>query len=64
MAELFFENVKTKKRYKVVTVDKVKSEITLRGEYGEFTEKYDKDRFTRLGYVLVQGKQEDQEQAA
>lgn len=53
--ELYFENVKTKKRYKVVKLDKEAGEITLRGEYAEFTEPYSKERFQKLGYKLVQG---------
>lgn len=58
MAEIFFKNVKTGKKYRVVKLDKAENEITLQGEYGEFTEKYNKARFERLGYVLVRGEQE------
>lgn len=62
MPDIFFENVKTKKRYKVIKLDKAKGEITLQSQYGEFTEKYDKARFERLGYALV--KEEAEAQAA
>lgn len=51
MAELYFKNTKTGRRYKVIRIDKEKGEITLKGEYSEFTEPYDKERFKRLGYV-------------
>lgn len=52
MTELYFKNTKTGRRYKVIRIDKEKGEITLKGEYSEFTEPYDKERFKRLGYVL------------
>lgn len=52
MAELYFRNTKTQRRYKVIRIDKEKGEITLKGEYSEFVEPYDKERFKRLGYVL------------
>lgn len=61
MAELFFRNVKTGRKYKVLRIDKEKGEITLKGEYSEFTEPYDKDRFKRLGYELVKEQQETED---
>jgi hypothetical protein len=54
MSTLYFENTKNGKRYKVIKVDKEKGEITLQGQFNEFIEKYDKERFTRLGYKLIQ----------
>lgn len=50
---LYFENVRTKKRYRVVALDKAKKEVTLKGELSEFTEPYDRERFEKLGYRLV-----------
>lgn len=55
MADVFFKNTKTGKRYKVVGLDPEKGEITLQGEYATFTEKYDKAVFKRMGYVVEQG---------
>lgn len=55
MAELYFRNVHTNKRFKVVRMDKDKNEIVLKGEYSEFVEPYDKERFKSNGYVLEQG---------
>lgn len=55
MAELYFRNVHTNKRFKVVRMDKDKNEIVLKGEYSEFIEPYDKERFKANGYVLEQG---------
>lgn len=52
MAELYFRNIHTGKRYKVIRLDRRSGEIVLKGEYAEFTEPYDKERFKRLGYVL------------
>lgn len=53
MSELFFKNKKTGKRYKIIKLDKEKGEVTLKGEYAEFVEPYDKEKFVRLGYELV-----------
>lgn len=55
MTELYFENVRTKKRFKVVAMDKANGTIKLRGELAEFEEPYDKERFEKLGYRLVKG---------
>lgn len=61
MSELWFENTKTKKRYKVVGMDKTKGEITLQGQYAIFTEPYDKERFEKLGYRLVKAEPDAKE---
>jgi hypothetical protein len=53
MSELYFENTKTGKRYKVLGLDKLKHEVTLQGPHAKFTEPYDKERFEKLGYRLV-----------
>lgn len=63
MIELYFRNTKTERRYKVIRIDKEKGEITLKGEYSEFTEPYDKERFQRLGYVLEKVESEETEDA-
>ena len=52
---VYFENAKTKARYKVLNLDQEKKVITLEGPYGQFTEDYDKARFEKLGYKLVKG---------
>ena len=59
--QLFFENTKTKKRYRVVRMAEDGSSVTLKGEFGEFTEPYSKERFKSLGYKLVreEGEKED-----
>ena len=55
MAEIAFINRKTGKRYTVVKFDREAGRVTLKGEHGvEFTEKYDKELFQRLGYELDQ----------
>lgn len=61
MSTLYFRNVKTNKRYEVVKMDKEKGIIVLRGEYAEFTEPYDKERFKANGYVLEQGEKDAQQ---
>ena len=55
MATMYFENIKTGKRYEVVALDKEKGEIRLKDEYAEFVEPYSKERFQKLGYALVKG---------
>ncbi len=53
--QVFFENAKTKARYKVLKIDEATKVITLEGPYGPFSEDYDKERFKKLGYRLVKG---------
>lgn len=53
MSKIFFENTKTGKRYELVGMAADRSTITLRGEYSQFIEPYDKERFKALGYRLV-----------
>jgi len=52
MVKLYFRNEQTGKRYKIVSMDKEAGEVVLQGEHAEFTEKYDKEKFKKLGYVL------------
>lgn len=53
MQKIFFENTKTGKRYELIGVSPDRSTVTLRGEYSQFIEPYDKERFKALGYRLV-----------
>jgi hypothetical protein len=53
--KVYFRNTKTGRRFEVVGVSPDKTEITLKGEYGKFTEPYDKERFKKIGYVLEKG---------
>ena len=50
--DIYFRNIKTNKRYKVVGRDAAAGTITLEGQFGQFTEKYDKEVFAKNGYVL------------
>ena len=61
MTELYFVNKNTGKRFKVVRLSKETGEIVLKGEYAEFTEQYDKDRFLKMGYTLEKVDAEQQE---
>jgi len=49
---VYFVHQKTGARFKVVGRDVDAGTITLEGEYGTFTEKYDKQLFIKNGYVL------------
>ena len=55
MAEVFFENAKTRKRYAVVKFDREQGKVRLRGESGlEFDEKFNRAAFEQMGYTLKQ----------
>lgn len=55
MAELYFVNEKTGKKYQVIKFDRDAGTVHLKGEHGEFVEKFDKERFQMMGYTLSQG---------
>jgi hypothetical protein len=50
--EIYFTNVKTGTKFKVVGRDTKKGTVTLECEYGRFEEPYDKDWLVRNGYVV------------
>lgn len=52
MTKVYFKNTNTGKRYEVLKLDKASGQIILKGEHVEFTERYDKQRFMEMGYVL------------
>lgn len=52
MTDLYFRNEATGNKYKVVKFDREAGTVTLRGKFGEFTEKFDKEKFQRMGYTL------------
>lgn len=56
MPRLFFVNEHTGNRYDVVKFDREAGEVTLKGPLTgrEFTQKFDKEAFQRMGYVLQQ----------
>lgn len=55
MAELYFINEHTQKRYKVIEFNKDAGTVTLVGSHNKpFTEKFSKERFQAMGYALKQ----------
>lgn len=50
--ELYLYNPKTKARFKVVKYDKATNKVTLRGQYAEFVEVFDRAKFIKRGYTL------------
>jgi hypothetical protein len=52
MVELYLKNEKTGKRFKIVKLDKQTNKVTLRGQYADFVEVFDTERFKKLGYTL------------
>lgn len=56
MPELFFENVHTKTRFKILEFDNEAQTVKLIGKHQkEFVEPYTKERFVKMGYTLVEG---------
>lgn len=52
MPDLYFENLSTGKRFKVVDIDREAGVITMTGQHEvPFTTDYSKELFERLGYV-------------
>lgn len=49
---LYFRHTMTGRKFRVVSIDKTKNEVTLRGEHAEFTHPYDKAQIKQMGYVL------------
>jgi hypothetical protein len=52
MPTLYFKNLKTGKRYQILSLDNEKQMVTLKGETATFVEPYDRERFKSMGYVL------------
>ena len=50
--KLYFENIATGTRFEVLSQN-ADNTITMKSEYGTFTEAYSKARFRELGYKLV-----------
>jgi hypothetical protein len=50
--EVYFVHKTSGTRFKVIARDTAAGTITLEGEYGTFTEKYDKELFAKNGYAL------------
>ena len=64
MAEkIFYVNEHTGKEFEVIARDKEANTITLKGEYGEFTETFDKERFVAMGYSRVKKEVPDEVEA-
>jgi hypothetical protein len=54
VANFYFVNEKTGKKYQVLAFDRDAGTVRLKGELAEFTERFDKERFKQWGYVLKQ----------
>lgn len=50
----YLKNTKTGREFKIISVDNEKGTITLKGEYSQFTEPFDKKRFKENGYTLIE----------
>lgn len=48
----FFVNEKSGRAFEVISVDKERGKVTLKGEYSTFEEDYSKERMQELGYTL------------
>lgn len=50
--QFVLRNIETGRTYKIISWDRETNEITLQGEFSQFTEKFDKEAFKRWGYRL------------
>lgn len=50
----FFKNKRTKKLFRVLSIDKEAGTVTLKGAFHEFVEPLTQERMKALGYELVQ----------
>ena len=48
----FFENIETGAQFEVLSMN-TDGTVTMKAEYGQFTEPYNKEHFKALGYRLV-----------
>ena len=53
MVRVFLKNMGSGKEFEVIGRDKEAGTITLKGDYAQFTEKFDKDRLKEAGYEMV-----------
>lgn len=53
MEVLYLVNTADKREYKVIAYDQEEGMITLEGKHGQFTEKFDKELFKRMGYAMT-----------
>jgi hypothetical protein len=53
VTKMYLRNTHTGTEFEVVGFDRATGEITLKGEFAPFTEKFDKERFKALGYEQV-----------
>jgi hypothetical protein len=51
--KIFFKNQKTGKEFQVISINKDKTKITIKGEYATITEDYDPEKIKKLGYVMI-----------
>lgn len=57
--KLYFKNKATGKLFEVVNYDQGTNEMTLKGDFGEFVEVYDKQKFMDLGYERIKKEVEE-----
>lgn len=49
----YFLNERTGRRYDVVTFDKERGKIKLKGQIGEFEEDFNREKLEKMGYKLL-----------
>lgn len=57
----YLRNTHTGTEFEVVGFDRASGEITLKGEFAPFTEKFDKEQFKALGYEQIKKEVPDEE---
>lgn len=56
--KLLFRNIATGKKYEVIKLDKKTGKVILKGELAQFDIDFDPELFERLGYELVEEKED------
>ena len=52
--KIFLKNTVSGKEFEIVSRDLEAGTITLKGSFGQFTEKFDKERLKEAGYTMIQ----------
>lgn len=57
----FLQHTGTRRKFKIISIDKKSNTVTLQGEHSTFTEKWDPKRFKGIGYELIKQGADDAE---
>lgn len=58
---VYLVNERSGRKFRVIARNKDEGTITLKGEFAEFTEKFDATRFKALGYKVEKVEEDEEE---